>query len=105
MLLEPVETDDDDENVDEAEVGQDWDKVNVQLLVSVEVFDVLAASLLVLPTPRSGQANACDFHHVRIQTGFRRAARTEKVGIYGRHIPSRVQDHDAEQAHEDDVRI
>lgn len=43
MLLEPVQPDDDDNDVDEAEVCQDGDKVNIQLLIRVEVLDVLSA--------------------------------------------------------------
>lgn len=35
MLAEPVETDHNDHDVDEAEVGEDRDEVNVQLLVRV----------------------------------------------------------------------
>lgn len=49
MLLEPKEAHDDNNNVDEAEVRQDRDKVDVELLVEVEEFDVNAATCQQTP--------------------------------------------------------
>lgn len=51
VLFEPKQPHHDNENVDEAEVGQDRDKVDVELLVEVEELDVNAASLLAHTTP------------------------------------------------------
>lgn len=40
MSLEPIQTNDDNHNVDETEVSNDGDKVDIQLLVSLEVFHI-----------------------------------------------------------------
>lgn len=40
MLSEPPQTDDDDDNVDEAKVRQDGRKIQVQLLVRLELFEI-----------------------------------------------------------------
>lgn len=42
---------------------------------------------------------------MRIQPRLGRAARTEEVGIDRCHIPARIQHNQAQNAHENDVRI
>jgi hypothetical protein len=42
MSLKPVQTDDNDGDVDEAEVGDDGDKIQVKLLVGFELFNINA---------------------------------------------------------------
>lgn len=55
MLFEPKQAHHDNKNVDEAEVCQDRDKVDVELLVEVEELDVNPASMLARATTHASQ--------------------------------------------------
>lgn len=40
MLAKPNQAHEDGESVDESQVGQGWNKVNVELLICVQVLDI-----------------------------------------------------------------
>lgn len=82
MPLEPKEAHDNYHYVYEAQVGQDRNEVNVELLICLEILDV-----------DSVQARLCG------RTG------TKEPSVDGGHVSVRVQNRQGYQAHQGDVRI
>jgi hypothetical protein len=96
----PVQAYDDDNNVDKAEVRKHRNKVDVELLVSLELLYVDPAK-----TKSGEQKKQRWTRYVRIQARLCRRAGAEKEGINSREITVRVKNGNGKQRHQDDVRI
>ena len=101
MLPEPPESDDDDHDVDEAEIRHNGPKVQVQLLVRLELLEVDA-----VPSELGGTIyGAKKGVDRRIQARLGACAHAEMVGVDDADVSCGIQDWDGQQAHEDDVGI
>lgn len=111
MLPEPPQAHDDDGNVDEAEVGDDGDKVQVQLLVRRQLCEVHAVTavldtmLACLLACWANKTVSVDVGYIRIQTrlGGRAGAKVKRVN--GAHVAPAVQDRQGQQGAEEDPAI
>lgn len=104
MSLEPIQTNDDNHNVDETEVSNNGDKVDIQLLVSLEGFHINTERGRLAVSDKDKRRRPLR-QNARIQTRLGRRAGTEKVGIDRSEVTVGVQDRQGKQTHEDDPCI
>lgn len=104
MLLKPAKPHDNHDDVDTAEITDDWDNVKVYLLVCFESVDVDAEQMDVCEC--SGQTDTgLKSIDVRIETRLRGRTGAEEEGVYRSEIPVRVDDGETENGEGNDPCI
>lgn len=110
MLLEPSNSEHDDKDVDEAEICENRNQVDVDLLVGLQLFDIdtLPARAFdnqfhapIHTLPHTGGEG----HSLRVESGFGRGTGAKEIRIDRFQIPVWIDDHQAQQAHENNPGI
>lgn len=97
-LLEPVQTDENDERVDEDGRADAGDKHHGNLLVQVQLVDVNSAQ------GSARVARHCSVN-VRVESTLRCGATCKEKRIDVVHVPGTIYDHRANEGHDDEVGV
>jgi hypothetical protein len=99
MLSKPIQADNNHSNVDEAEIGDDGEKVQHKLLVRLEVFDIDTTQGLAVSTKTNTRMI------VRIQPGLSVGAACEEKCIDDLEVAIRREDQESQQRAKQDPRV
>ena len=88
VFLKPEQAHDDNQDVDEAEVGEDGDEVDIKLLVGLEFVHI---NTVRKTTVSDASENTREEQDARIQPRLGRRAGTEKIGVDRGEVAIRVE--------------